>query len=169
MINPHNLATFEGRIARDPQISTVTMGQEQVKIAMFTLAVERALSSAQRQKVKNGDKSIKTADFIPCSATGGSAEIIEKFCPVGKAITITAHYVEYQTTDGSTGQTVYRHIFEIDNIAFATQDAKSLQGNNSQSSQNSGQPATQGGYRQQNKNQPSAQNVNLFDENEEPF
>lgn len=175
MINPANICIFEGRITRDPQISTVQMGQDSVEKALFTIAVDRALSSAQRQKVKNGDKSVKTADFIPCSLLGAQVATLKQYFPVGKAIRVMGHYTEYQTTDSQTGQTKYGHIFEVDNISFTVQDPKNLQQNQGQQQaapqQNYQQPNT---YQapQQNYQQQSASAQNgfaMFDENDSPF
>ena len=63
MINTSNLCMFEGRIARDPQYSTVQINNETVEKALFSIAVDRALTANQRQKAKN-DPNIQTADFI---------------------------------------------------------------------------------------------------------
>ena len=144
MINPSNMCMFEGRIVRDPQCSNVKIGQDNVEKALFTIAVDRALSSTQRQKVKNGDQSVKTTDFIPCSLLGGQVATLKQYFPVGKAIKVVGRYTEYQTKDHQTGQTKYGHIFEIDNIAFTTQDSRNLQQNNTQ----------QNNYQQSTKNNP---------------
>ena len=56
MFNLANCCFFEGRISRDPQFSQVQMGIGQngqpnmVDKALFSIAVDRALSSQQRQK-----------------------------------------------------------------------------------------------------------------------
>ena len=176
MINPANLCIFEGRMVRDPQVSNVQFGQDTVEKALFTIAVDRSLSSANRLKVKNGDQSIKTADFIPCSLLGAQVATLKQWFPVGKAIRVMGHYTEYQTTDQQTGQKKYGHMFEIDNISFPTQDAKSLQSNGGAQQQNNGgyqqnNNQNQGGY-QQNQ-QPAQQQPNnnfaMFDEAESPF
>lgn len=182
MINSANICMFEGRISRDPQISTLQMGQESVEKALFTIAVDRALSSAQRQKAKNGDKSVKTVDFIPCSLLGAQVATLRQYFPVGKSIRVIGHYTEYQTTDNQTGQVKYGHIFEIDNIGFSVQDSKNLQQNQGQQqpAQNYQQPNTyqpqQNNYQQapqQNYHQPQQQmpqqNFAMFDESESPF
>ena len=174
MINPANICIFEGRITRDPQLSTVQMGQDSVEKALFTIAVDRALSSAQRQKVKNGDKSVKTADFIPCSLLGAQVATLKQYFPVGKAIRVMGHYTEYQTTDSQTGQTKYGHIFEVDNISFTVQDPKNLQQNQGQQQaapQQNYQPqyqqAPQQNYQQQSA--PAQNGFAMFDENDSPF
>lgn len=185
MINPANICIFEGRITRDPQCSTVQMGQDSVEKALFTIAVDRALSSAQRQKAKNGDKSVKTVDFIPCSLLGAQVATLRQYFPVGKSIRVMGHYTEYQTTDNQTGQTKYGHIFEVDNISFAVQDSKNLQQNHGQQqpAQNYQQPNTyqqapQQGYQQPYQQVPQQQyqqpapaqgGFAMFDESESPF
>lgn len=185
MINSANICIFEGRMVRDPQYSTVQMGQDSVEKALFTIAVDRALSAAQRQKAKNGDQSVKTADFIPCSLLGAQVATLRQYFPVGKSIRVIGHYTEYQTTDQQTGQKKYGHMFEIDNIGFAVQDSKNLQQNGGQQAapQQGYQQAPQQGYQPNTYQTPPqqgyqqappqyqqpAQNFAMFDENESPF
>ena len=193
MMNPSNLCIFEGRVSRDPQISQVQMGLDQngqpnmVDKALFSIAVDRALSTQQRNKVKGGDTSIKTADFIPCSLLGAQVATLRQYFPKGKAIRVIGHYTEYQTTDQQTGQTKYGHMFEIDNISFTIADAKNLQNNNQQAPQQNNYQQPQNNYQQpqnnyqqpqgyqqappQNYQQAPAQNNNfaMFDESASPF
>lgn len=182
MLNQVNLCIFEGRVSRDPQYSQVQMGVGQngqpnmVDKALFSIAVDRALSTAQRQKVKNGDQSIKTADFIPCSLTGAQVATLRQYFPKGKAIRVIGHYTEYQTTDQQTGQTKYGHIFEIDHIGFTVADSKNLQNGGQQQAnnnyqQNNYQQPQQNNYQQpqQNYNQQPQNNFAMFDESESPF
>lgn len=179
MINPANICIFEGRMTRDPQVSTVQMGQDSVEKALFTIAVDRALSSAQRQKVKNGDQSIKTTDFIPCSLLGAQVATLKQYFPVGKSIRVMGHYTEYQTTDQQTGQKKYGHIFEVDNISFTVQDSKNLQNNGGGQAQpqyNNGyqQPNTyqqpqQPAYQPQQQSAPVQNGFAMFDDSESPF
>lgn len=184
MFNLANCCIFEGRISRDPQFSQVQMGVGQngqpnmVDKALFSIAVDRALSSQQRQKAKNGDQSIKTADFIPCSLLGAQVATLRQYFPKGKAIKVVGHYTEYQTTDQQTGQTKYGHIFEIDNIGFTVADSKNVQNGGGQTQNNGGYQQTNN-YQQNNgyQNQQPAQNYNqqpqnnfaMFDESESPF
>lgn len=189
MINTSNLCMFEGRIARDPQYSTIQINNETVEKALFSIAVDRALTANQRQKAKN-DPNIQTADFIPCSLLGGSVATLRNYFPQGKAIKVVGHYTTYSSTDQQTGQKKYGHIFEIDSIGFVTQDSKNVQqqqqnnqnnGGYQQAPQNNGyqQQPQQGGYQQapqQNYQQPQQyqqpqpqNNFAMFDENESPF
>lgn len=175
MINNANLCQFEGRMVRDPAFSSFQVGQDTVEKALFTIAVDRALSSGQRQKVKAGDTSIKKTDFIPCSLIGGQVPVLRSYFPVGKAIKVIGRYTEYKTTDNQTGQVKYGHIFELDSIGFTVQDAKNLQGNagapqQQQQRQNyQQQAAPQQNYQQPPAQQPPANNFAMFDENDSPF
>ena len=170
MLNTNNLCIFEGRMVREPKYSTVQIGQDSVEKAMFTIAVDRALSSAQRQKAKNGDKSVKTTDFIPCSLLGAQVATLRQYFPQGKGIKVIGHYTEYQTTDAS-GSTSYGHIFELDNIGFTTQDSKNLQQNQGQQSNGYQQTQNyqQSTYQQPQRQQPAQNNFTMFDESESPF
>lgn len=179
MINTSNLCMFEGRMARDAQYSTVQIGNDSVEKALFTIAVDRALSATQRQKAKN-DPNVQTADFVPCSLLGGSVATLRNYFPQGKAIKVIGHYTTYQSIDQQTGQKKYGHIFEVDSIGFVTQDSKNVQQNQQQyqqnyqqAPQNNGyqQQSQQGGYQQapqQNYQQPQ-NGFAMFDENESPF
>ena len=179
MFNLANCCFFEGRISRDPQFSQVQMGVGQngqpnmVDKALFSIAVDRALSSQQRQKAKNGDQSIKTVDFIPCSLIGAQVATLRQDFPKGKAIKVVGHYTEYQTTDQQTGQTKYGHIFEIDNIGFTIADSKNIQNGGGQAQNNNGgYQQNNGGYSQQsaqNFNQQPQNNFAMFHESESPF
>ena len=183
MINTSNLCMFEGRIARDPQYSTVQINNETVEKALFSIAVDRALTANQRQKAKN-DPNIQTADFIPCSLLGGSVATLRNYFPQGKAIKVVGHYTTYSSTDQQTGQKKYGHMFEIDSIGFVTQDSKNVQQNQQQN--NGGyQQAPQQNYQQPQQYQQAPQNYQqapqqnyqqspqngfaMFDENESPF
>lgn len=191
MLNSANICIFEGRISKEPQYSTVQFGQETVEKALFSIAVDRALSQQQRQKAKAGDQSVKTCDFIPCSLLGAQVATLRQYFPVGKSIRVIGHYTEYQTMDQQTGQKKYGHMFEIDNIGFAVQDSKNLQQGGGQQAPaqqgyaNYGQQApVQQGYQQpmpqQNYQQPAPQqsyqqappaqnNFTMFDDNDSPF
>lgn len=179
-MNLANLCVFEGRVVRDPQYSNYQIngqnGPQTIEKAIFTIAVDRSLSSAQRQKVKNGDKTIKTADFIPCSLSGAKVAVLRQYFFKGKAIRVAGRYTEYQTKDQQTGETKYGHIFELDDIGFCVQDPKGQDaGNQGGYQQNS--YAQNNGYQQNNYQQPqqyqqqAPQNngFSMFDENNSPF
>lgn len=189
MVNVNNMCIFEGRMVADAQCSTVGSGQNQFEKALFRIAVERSLSSEQRKKVRNGDKSIKTADFVPCSLIGGQVNTLRQYFPQGTPIKLIGRYTDYKTTDPQTGQDKYGHIFEVDHISFVVS-------NNSRGSQNNNSGNNNGGYQNSNNNysagngggqnnyqnnrnqnnqkvqqqaQPVNSNFSLFDDEEMPF
>ena len=53
MLNTSNICIFEGRVVADPTIEVISyntnQGQKQMKKAKFTLAVDKNLSSKQKQ------------------------------------------------------------------------------------------------------------------------
>ncbi len=69
-----NQAMVIGRLVRDPD---VRYNEEHKALARFTVAVDRY----------NKDK--KDADYIPCTAFGKTAEIVEKYCLKGKQVGVT--------------------------------------------------------------------------------
>lgn len=185
MNNLDNMCIFEGRVASDPNYSSFNGSNGPVEKALFRIAVNRALTSDQRQKVKNGDQSIKTADFIPLSLIGAQVATLRQYFPKGTPIKVYARYTEYKSKDPNTGADTYGHIFEVENIGFTI--ANNGGGNNNNASQNNQgqqqyqQPQQQYNQGQQQYNQgqqrqpqpaPQAQpqsNFAMFDENEHPF
>ena len=59
-------------------LKSATFNGQNVDKALFTIAVERALSSNQRQKAKT-DSSVKTVDFVPCSLLGAGVSVLSNF------------------------------------------------------------------------------------------
>ena len=146
MFNTNNFCFFEGRIAKDPVFSTVNGYNGPTEKAMFTLAVDRSMSSSQKQGAE------QTADFVPFSAIGKTAETIKAWCPKGKAIKVVAQYATYETINQQSGQKEYRHIFNVDSLGFTTRDAQYLANGNGmqQVNNNGGFQQNNGGFQQQN-------------------
>ena len=138
MANLKNSCHFEGRIY-DPKFSTITAGGKETKKVQFKLIVNKRLTKEQREKAKN-DSSIKTSEFVPMSALGGTAEFIESWLPAGRAAIVEATYTTYDYTDSKSGEKAYGHIFnvnDIDFVATSKEDAGSNGSSNSSSSSNS--------------------------------
>lgn len=140
MINTSNLCMFEGRVAKDPQFSQVNGQNGPIEKVVFTLAVDRGMSSAQKQNAQNSQQA--TADFINCEMIGNQVNAFRQYCPKGKAIKIVCRYEQYQYQNQQTGQTQYGHRFNVDNFGFVVQDAKNM-------TQNGGGGNT-GGFQQNN-------------------
>ena len=126
MINVNNLCTFEGRIVKDPQISTQGQGQNSYTKALFTLAIDRKLTKEQREAKKNGVEGVYS-DFVPFVANGTLADVIKNYFVKGKPIKVIATYQSYQTKDQS-GNVKYGHIFKVEDLGFVTKDTTDGQG-----------------------------------------
>ena len=185
-INPHNCCFFAGRIISDPEFTQMNGQNGPFLKAKFRMAVDRNLTSQQRQASMNGDKSIVTSDFINCIAIGQNADFIQKYCPKGRAIDIACHFTTYEFTDKQTGQKVYGNQFDIDSIKFSIKDAKNMvdPNNNNQQQQNNNNYNNGGnnyqnnnGYQNNNNGNMNNGNMNggnqgnfeMFDDNNSPF
>lgn len=157
MENAYNCCRFIGRIASKQNVVTRQGNNGEYKTLMLSMAVDRNLTKDQRNKAKN-DNSIKTCDFVPLSASGGIVDFIEQWCPVGRAVIVTAHYETYEKTNQQTGQKEYGHTFRIDSINFSVADSKNLQ-NNTNNGNNSNNT----------NNQNNNQGFSMFDEKPEVY
>lgn len=83
-----------GRITRDPDIR-VTAGENQMKIARYTLAVDRRRSEGE-----------STADFISCVAFDRAAEFAEKYLHQGTKVLVTGR-IQTGSYTNKEGQKVY--------------------------------------------------------------
>ena len=185
MMTSSNVCIFQGRISNDIKFSSnqyqTPNGPQTLESAKFNVAVDRALSSAQRQKAKQGDKSIKTTDFIPCSLSGPAVATLKQYFYKGKGIHILGHLEEYTTTNQQTGQTTYGHTIVCEKIDFCIQDPKNGQqtnntnnngyDNNSGYDQNQYAQGYNGGYNdyQQPQQQAQMSGFSMFDESSSPF
>ena len=177
MVNLSNYSFFEGRISSDIETTQIQGQNGSFDKVNFSIVVDRALTSQQRQAVKNGDQSIKTADFIRCSAIGSTATLIKDYFTKGKAIKVICTYNTFETINQQTGQKNYGHNFNVEQVGFPTQDAKYLN-NNGNNQQNNGQQNNNfnnngfGFNNQQNNSQQNPQmqnaqgNFSMFDSTE---
>lgn len=87
-----NSVTLAGRLTADPEIRSVVSGENTVKVATFTVAVNRP---------KQGDK--EEADFHRVVAWRKKAELLEKFFHKGNAIFVVGE-LRSRTWDGDDGK-----------------------------------------------------------------
>jgi single-strand DNA-binding protein len=127
--NINNLSIFTGRITKDIESKTIGQGNEAFTQVLFTVAVDRQLTKKQKQDKQNG-KDIITADYVPCKATGSTADFINKYFCKGKPIVFTASYETYVGHD-QQGNKRYGAIFKVDQVGFTLKDTtnKSNDGN----------------------------------------
>lgn len=131
MLNINNTCRFFGRITKDLQITTVNSSSNSFSKLSFTLAVQRNISKQQEQNNPN----IQKADFVPCVATGKTAELIEKYFQKGSPIQILGSYQSYTKQD-SSGNTVYGHVFKVEEIGFPINNSNDSSSSNNKNSRN---------------------------------
>lgn len=109
-----------GRLTRDPEIR-MTQGDNPMKVARFTLAVDR--------KGKAGEE--KQADYPSCIAFGKVAELIEKYVHKGNRFGIVGHLQtgSYTNRDGIK---VYTTDVIVEDIEFLESKSGSSGGQQTQ-------------------------------------
>lgn len=112
-----NQVCLMGRVVRDPELRKT---QNDISVASFTLAVDRAKSG--------GDGERKT-DFIDCVAWRHTADFVCKWFPKGKLCAVTGHLQidEYEDKDGNKRRNA-RVVAE--SVFFCGDKAKGGDGNN---------------------------------------
>lgn len=89
-----------GRLTRDPEVR-YTQGETNTAIARYTLAVDRRLTSAQREKAD-----VQTADFINIVAFGKAGEFVEKYLKKGTKVVVTGR-IQTGSYTNKDGQKIY--------------------------------------------------------------
>ena len=126
-----NNVVLNGRLTRDPELRTTGGG---TPVATFTLAVDRQFTNASGQR---------EADFISCVIWRKAAENFCNFASKGRLVGVQGR-IQTRNYDNKDGQRVYVTEVRVDNFSF-------LGSRNSAQSEYAGQ---QGGYIQQQGNQP---------------
>lgn len=101
-----NKVVLMGRLTRDPEIR-YSQGQTPTAIARYTLAVDRRGRSGEA-----------TADFIPCTAFGKSAEFAEKWLHQGTKVVISGR-IQTGSYTNRDGQKVYTTDVIVEEQEFA--------------------------------------------------
>lgn len=99
-----NTVNLVGRLTRDPDIRYANSG---TSIARFSVAVDRRIKS------ENGP----TADFIPCTAFGKTAEFLEKYFHKGQRIGIVGR-IQTGSYTNNDGQKVYTMDVIVETVEF---------------------------------------------------
>lgn len=131
-----NKAILMGRLTRDPEVRH-SQGENQMAIARYTLAVDRAYSRG------NDDPG---ADFISCVAFGKSGEFAEKYFRKGTKIVVIGR-IQTGSYTNKDGVKVYTTDVVVESQEFAESKAASQGGGNN--SGGSSYPSD-GGYQQNN-------------------
>jgi len=105
-----NTAIIMGRLTKEPAITTTQSG---MKIARYTLAVDR--------RVKQDQQNQQTADFIPCVAFDRAATFAESYFHQGMRVLVEGR-IQTGSYKNRDGQTVYTTDVIVNSQEFA--DAK---------------------------------------------
>lgn len=100
-----------GRLTRDPDIRSSQGQDREIKIARYTLAVDR-----RGRKNANGQE--QTADFIQCVAFDRNAEFAEKYLRQGTKMLVTGH-IQTGSYNNKDGQKVYTTDIIVEEQEFA--------------------------------------------------
>lgn len=112
-----NNVVLMGRLTKDPDIRTATSANGEMKVARFTLAVNRRFKKDSEQ----------IADFISCVTFGKTAEVAEKYLHKGNKICING-IIQTGSYTNKEGQKVYTTDVVIENLEFAESKANSSSG-----------------------------------------
>lgn len=105
-----------GRLTKDPDIRTY--GSEGKPLANFTLAVDRRFK-------RDGEP---TADFFSCTAFGGVATVLEKYCHKGIKLLVEGE-VQDNNYEDKNGTKHYSKKVMVSNVEFC--ESKSASNGNS--------------------------------------
>lgn len=124
MMNTGNICIFEGRMVADPQVGTINYnsknGPQQTTKVEFTLAVDKNLSTAQKQQAQTAGKAV--SDFPKFEAIGATAEFIAKWAKKGKPLRVVAEFETFKYKD-KQGNMQYGYKFNVQNAGFTIGDA----------------------------------------------
>lgn len=104
-----NKVELMGRLTRDPDIRVSQQGENETKIARYTLAVNRRSAKADSEN---------NADFISCVAFGRAAEFAQKYLSKGIKMVVIGHLQSGRYVN-QRGDTVYTTDVVIEEHHFA--------------------------------------------------
>jgi len=102
-----NQCCLLGRLTADPTITTYGTGEQEGKMARYTLAVNRSFKTKDRQ-----------ADFINCRSFGRTADNAEKYLKKGMLIAVTGS-IQTGSYINKAGQKIFTTEVIVENAEFA--------------------------------------------------
>ena len=128
-----NIAIIQGRLARDPELKTTQSG---ISVCNFTVACDR------RVKTDAGTWD-KTADFIPCVAWRGQADLVNQYFSKGDRILVQGS-IQPRSWEDDEGNKRYMTEIQVREVEFCESGNK--QYNNAQGMQEQKQEKKQETY-----------------------
>lgn len=110
-----NKVILMGRLTRDTE---VRVGQNNIKVSKFTLAVDRKYK-------KEGEAQ---SDFLNCVAFGKQADFAEKYLKQGTKMLVTGR-IQNDNYTNKEGQKVYSVQIMVDELEFAESKASASNSN----------------------------------------
>ena len=115
----YNSAALLGRLTKEPEIRSTGSGK---KACMFTLAVDRQMSKAQRDQAEQAGQ--QTADFISCVAWEREAEFLQNYAAKGTLLLVSGR-IQTRTYEKSDGSRIYVTEVNARDIQMLTSKATS--------------------------------------------
>lgn len=127
-LNLNNNCSFEGRLIKDVEYSSINGKNGAVAKVKFTLAVDKVMTKQQKEYAKNNN--LPTSDFVPCECLGPKADFINNFFKKGSAMKVVAGFRTYSfdANDGSGKK--YAYSFDVVDAGFVVADYSENNGNN---------------------------------------
>lgn len=113
-LNINNMCNFEGRLVKDPEVSSVQMGGKAVTKCKFTVAVDKMMTKEQKEKASQSGE--PTADFINFDAIGPKADFVGKWFKKGSGIKVVASFRTFSYE--KDGKKVYGSSFDVVDAGF---------------------------------------------------
>lgn len=138
-LNINNMCIFEGRLVKDPELSSIQSNNNSISKVKFTMALDKNMTKDQKDKATKNDQ--PTADFINCECIGPKANFISDWFNKGDGIRIVASFRSYSYTD-KEGTKKSGYAFDVVDASFPVGKSNGSGGNNLQTKQqtNSFQP-----------------------------
>lgn len=105
-----NKVILMGRLTKAPEVRYQMLGERQIAIARYTLAVDR--------RGRSNGAGEQTADFIQCVAFDRSAEFAEKYLHQGTKIVVTGR-IQTGSYTNKDGKRVYATDVIVEDQEFA--------------------------------------------------
>ncbi len=115
-----NNSNFSGRLTKDAEVKNFTNGDKPGKVYKFTVAVDRQMTKAQREKAKADGK--PTADYVPITMFVNGEASLNYWAPDGSEKLLKGVFVEISnakfTTDSyeKDGNKVYTYTFNANDV-----------------------------------------------------